>query len=138
MIRGWAVALAVWSAIFGAIHVAWALGWRWGVPSDQAPIAERPIFLTYDLVAAAAMLAAAAVAARVAVRPDLLMRRRLRVVMFVATAVAAVRGVVGLTGDMVLLVGGKPPAAVSALADIWFVGSAVVGSLLLRMGRQHL
>ena len=51
--------LALWSFGFACVHVAWALGWRAGVPESSPPISERPIFLTYDLVSGGLMFAAA-------------------------------------------------------------------------------
>lgn len=43
--------LVVWSVGFALVHAVWALGWRAGVPADQPPIADRPVFLAYDVVA---------------------------------------------------------------------------------------
>ena len=56
-------AAALWSLIFAALHVAWALGWYVGLDQESARQAfQRRWFLVYDLIAAALCVVAFAVA----------------------------------------------------------------------------
>src|SRR4030095_1299372 len=50
---------ALWSLIFAALHVAWAMGWYVGLDHESARRAfQRRWFLVYDLVAAGLCLVA--------------------------------------------------------------------------------
>lgn len=50
---------AAWAMGFAVVHLYWAAGGRAGVPAGAGAIGARPWFLAYDLVAAAALAAAA-------------------------------------------------------------------------------
>ncbi len=99
------------------------------MPESSPPISERPIFLTYDLVAGGLMFAAAGVAAGLA-RGDI--SRRVMGVLLRATLVgsllALVRGVPALVWDV--LSGAQP--GLGLFADFWFVVAGAAGLLLWR------
>lgn len=121
--------LGAWSGGFAVVHLAWALGWRGGVPEEVAPISERPFFLAYDVVAALLMLAAAGVALRLA-RGGVTRtaRRRLRLLTLVGALAALARGVPALLLDVV----SGPGSAVGLVADTWFVVAGLLGLALWR------
>ena len=85
-IRRVGIFLALWSFGFACVHVAWALGWRAGVPDSASPISERPVFLTYDLVSGGLMFVAAGVAVSL-IRED--MSQRVRDLLLRATLVGS-------------------------------------------------
>ena len=117
--------LAVWSFGFAWVHVAWAAGWRAGVPAGAPPIGDRPWFLAYDLTAGALMFCAAAVAWTLARgrRSEALTR------LTVAGAVLALlRGVPALAMD--LAAGDLNGTGV--LADAWFTVAGLLGLALVR------
>ena len=119
------VLLSAWSLGFACVHVAWALGWRGGVPAGADPIAQRPVFLAYDLLAGLLMYAAALVALRLAVGRGSALLVRATVV---GSVVALARGVPALAWDVATgHLGG-----VAVAADAWFVLAGVGGLLLVR------
>jgi hypothetical protein len=126
-IRRVGIFLALWSFGFACVHVAWALGWRAGVPESAPPILERPVFLTYDLVSGGLMFAAAWVSVSLMgedmsqrVR-DLLLRATL-----IGSLLALLRGVPALVWDG--LSGARP--GLGLFADVWFVVAGTAGLLL--------
>lgn len=130
MTRTVAAALAAWSVGFALVHVAWALGWRAGVPADVAPISERPVFLTYDLVAAVLMVGAAVVACVLAWGPQgPSVRSRLRVAVLVGSVAALLRGVPAVGIDVVTWSG----STVGVLSDLWFTVAGAAGLVLWRL-----
>lgn len=121
--------LALWSFGFACVHVAWALGWRAGVPESSPPISERPIFLTYDIVSGGLMFAAAWVCVLL-IRENLSQRARdmlLRATL-VGSVLALLRGVPALVLDVV---DGVQPG-LGLYADVWFVVAGSAGVLLWR------
>lgn len=119
--------LALWSFGFACVHVAWAVGWRAGVPESSPPISERPIFLTYDLVSGGLMFAAAWVCVLL-IRENLSQRVRdmlLRATL-VGSVLALLRGVPALVWDV--LDGAQP--GLGLYADVWFVVAGGAGMLL--------
>jgi len=120
--------LAVWSAGFACVHVAWALGWEAGVPADAAPIADRPWFLAYDLLAGFLMYAAAAVCVVFALGRDTPLLRRATVV---CSVLSLARGVPALgldvtTGNL---------TGVGFGADVWFTVAGLAGLALVLVSR---
>ena len=124
------VLLSVWSFGFACVHMAWALGWRAGVPAGAAAISDRPVFLAYDLIAGALMYAAAGVALRLATG-------RVSVVLVRATVVGAVialaRGVPALAWDLA----SGHLGGVATAADVWFTLAGVGGLVLVRSLRDR-
>lgn len=121
--------LALWSFGFACVHVAWALGWRAGMPDSFPPISERPVFLVYDLLAAAAMYGASVVAwvvARGRVTPRV--HRVLLRATLVGSAVALARGVPALVWDAVT----RAPWGLGLAADVWFTAAGLLGLVLWR------
>ena len=119
--------LALWSFGFACVHVAWALGWRGGVPGSAAPISERPVFLTYDLVSGCLMFAASGVAVLLT-REGLSERLRsglLRATL-VGSLLALLRGLPALLWD----VWDGAPLGLGLFADVWFVVAGATGLLL--------
>ncbi len=133
MIRRGGVLLSLWCGWFAVVHVAWALGWRWGVPDRLPPISERPVFLVYDLVAACAMFLLAFFALALARRPAILRANSwARKVLRVGAVVTGVRAVVGVFGDVALALDEQVPTTVTLVADLWFaVATALMLALLV-------
>jgi hypothetical protein len=117
-----ATVLATWSAAFAVVHAAWALGWRGGVPAGTPDIADRPVFLTYDVVAGLLMVAAAVVVGLLVRRPTRLLLR----LTAVGSVLALLRGVPALAIDLA----GGDLSGVGVLADTWFSLSGVLGLVL--------
>lgn len=130
--------LAFWCLWFAILHFAWALGWRWGVPVGQAPIVDRPLFLAYDLAAGVVIMVAAVIAGWMSKNEDLLRRRGLARVIFVASMVAGLRGIVGVLGDVNMVFSGFQVPVVSALADLWFVVAGSLGAVLWLRHRRRI
>lgn len=127
--------LAVWSFGFACVHVAWALGWRAGVPADAAPISERPVFLAYDVLAGVLMFVAAAVCLLLA-RGGLPRRARrlLEVATVVGAGLALARGVPALVWDVAT---GEVGAHLGFAVDGWFTVAGVAGLALVRASRSR-
>lgn len=115
--------LAVWSFAFACVHMAWAVGWRGGLPDSFAPISERPWFLIYDVAAGVLMYIAAVVAV-------LLGYGRATSVLIRATiagsVLALLRGAPALAFD----VGTGAYDLVGFGADVWFTVAGICGLLL--------
>lgn len=126
-VTGWV--LAVWSFAFACVHMAWALGWRAGVPPEAEPIAERPWFLAYDVAAGVLMYAAAAVAVLLA-RGGLSdrIRGRLMTATLIGSLLALARGVPALVWDM----SAGEFTGVGFGADAWFTVAGLLGLVLWR------
>lgn len=131
-----ATLLSINSVWFAVLHVLWALGWRWGIPASMPSVSERPLFLVYDLVAAVLMVFLAVVAAIVARQPAMLDRRLWRGFLVLTAVVCGLRALLGIVGDVSALRNGTL-TAVSALADAWFLVTAVLaaGAVLTRPKR---
>ncbi|MDE9364805.1 hypothetical protein PZ938_04245 [Luteipulveratus sp. YIM 133132] len=127
-VRRVAMFLGVWSGGFAVVHLAWAAGWRWGVPSDAAPIADRPFFLAYDMVAGLLMLASAAVCIP-------FWRGHARTLWRRATLVGAVLALLRGVPALVFDVTSGTYGVVSFGADVWFTVAGVAGLALLRWSR---
>ena len=123
------VLLSAWSFGFACVHMAWALGWRAGVPADAAPISQRPVFLAYDLLAGVLMYSAAWVALRLATgRVSVLLVRAT----VAGSVIALARGVPALAWDVTTgHLGG-----VAAAADVWFTLAGIGGLALVRSLRR--
>ena len=133
-IRRVGVFLALWSFGFACVHVAWALGWRAGVPESAPPISERPLFLTYDLVSGGLMFVAAGVAVSL-IREDVSQRVRdllLRATL-VGSLLALLRGVPALVWDV--WTGAQP--RLGLFADVWFAVAGTAGLLLWTAVRRR-
>lgn len=128
------LSLAAWSFSFAGVHVAWALGWRGGVPDDAPPISARPWFLAYDLLAALLMYVAAGVALHLA-RGGLphRTRERLRLVTLAGSLTALARGVPALGWDVAT----GEVTGVGFGADVWFVVAGCLGLALWLSVRGH-
>lgn len=110
------------SAAFAALHVYWALGGRFGVPGDAAPITQRPTLLAYDVIAATVFVAFALAGLRLAhgdQSPALVRAVR------IGSVCALARGGVGLVQDTVGLMVGNG-IGVGAVYDLWFVWLGVL------------
>ncbi|MDQ4053210.1 MAG: hypothetical protein M3237_10985 [Actinomycetota bacterium] len=123
-----ATSLAVWGAGFACVHVAWAVGWEAGLPADAVPIAERPWFLAYDLLAGFLMYAVAAACVVFALGRETPLLRRATVG---CSVLALARGVPALgldvaTGNM---------TGVGFGADVWFTVAGLAGLAMVRVSR---
>ena len=122
-----AVAAALWSLIFAAVHLAWAGGWYVGLdPVAAAAAFDRPWFLAYDVVVALACLIAAGAFGVMAVNHGGRFRSAAHVVIVMATGVVAVRAVTGLGA-----LAWRGFALVSGW-DVWFLLGAVLFGAALR------
>ncbi len=132
MIRRVGVILSLWCGWFAAVHVAWALGWRWGVPDRLPPISERPVFLAYDLLAACSMILLAVLALALARRAVILRANSWALkVLRAGAVVTGVRAVVGAIGDVALALDEQAPTTVTLVADLWFTVAAALMLALL-------
>ena len=97
------------------------------MPDSAAPISERPVFLTYDLVSGGLMFAAAWVAVSL-MREDMSQRVRdlLLRATFVGSLLALLRGVPALVWDV--WTAAEP--GLGLFADVWFVVAGTAGLLL--------
>lgn len=124
--------LALWSFGFALVHVAWALGWRGGMPDSFPPISERPVFLMYDVVAGLLMFAAAGVSV-------LLARGRLphraKSLLLRATLVGAVAALVRGAPALMLDAAERVSFGVGLFADIWFTVAGASGLMLWAAAR---
>lgn len=121
--------LALWSASFACVHVAWALGWEAGVPADAAPIAERPWFLAYDLLAGLLVYAAAGVCVLFALGKE---TSRLRRTTVVCSVLALGRGLPALALDLAT----TTFSGVGFGADVWFTVAGLAGLALVSVSRR--
>lgn len=135
MTRIAAAALSLNSGWFALIHIAWAFGWRWGLPAQMPPISQRPWFLAYDLAAALAMLVLASVSARIAVSPSRLAARGVYLFMFATAVVCAVRAGIGIPGDVAAWRDGTL-TVLTVVADAWFLVTAALASTLFLRARS--
>ena len=125
--RALGIFIAVWSASFALVHVAWAVGWRAGVPHDAPPIHDRPWFLAYDLAAGLLMFAAAGVAVRLTSGdPDPRRDARWRTASLVGAVAALARGLPAVGWDLAT---GRL-SGVGFLADVWFTVAGLAGVAL--------
>ncbi len=118
---------AAWAMGFAVVHLYWAAGGRAGVPAGAGAIGARPWFLAYDLVAAAALAAAAVTGVALAAGWGGAGRRRwLRRAAVAGALVALLRGGVGVVQDVVLAVTDGPGPGVGAIYDVWFAAAGVL------------
>lgn len=122
-VSGWF--LALWSAGFAFVHIAWAAGWRAGVPADAPPISDRPWFLAYDLLAGGLMLAAVPVALALAHGNTWPLLRRATIA---GAILALARGLPALFLDITA----GTYDGLSFGADVWFTVAGLAGLLLVR------
>ena len=121
-------AAALWSLIFAALHVAWALGWYVGLDQESARQAfQRRWFLVYDLVAAGLCVVAFAVALALAQQwgsriPYSLVSK----LAWGGTALLALRGAAGVAQDVYLAAFGGNLRAAAVLWDLWFCLGAML------------
>ncbi|UPK75110.1 hypothetical protein MU582_00305 [Nocardioidaceae bacterium SCSIO 66511] len=123
--------VAIWSFAFACVHIAWAAGWRGGLPDSFAPIGERPWFLAYDILAGVLMYGAAIGAILLAFgRGTPLLHK----VAFVSSLLALGRGVPALVFDVL----GGDFGVVSFGADVWFTVAGLAGfTLVKRIKREQ-
>ena len=121
--------LSLWSFGFACVHLAWAAGWRAGLPADFAPISDRPWFLAYDIAAGVLMYGAAGVAVLLALgrTTPLLVRATV-----IGSLLALARGVPALVFDL----GSGELTGVGFGADVWFTVAGVLGLALARAARR--
>jgi Protein of unknown function (DUF3995) len=116
---------AIWCLVFAVTHFYWAGGGRLGT-NNVAAISNRPLFLAYDLAAGFVFLAAAAVATVLTRRLiDARLRSRLLTATIWGAVVALVRGVGGITQDVVTASMGHG-VGIGVSYDIWFAVAGVV------------
>jgi hypothetical protein len=141
-ISAWpAFAAAAWALVFGAVHAAWALGWRAGLTPGQARNADAsPWFAVYALVVVVVCGVAILVAWNLA-RPRPPRRERTARILGAAAWVG--------TGVLVLRAGGSVVPALQSLLDgrsllwilpwePWFwLGAALFGASTWRYHRQR-
>ncbi|MDI9896309.1 MULTISPECIES: hypothetical protein [Nocardiaceae] len=129
--------LALSSAVFAAVHVAWAAGWRGGVPAEIAPIGERPVFLAYDLVATAIIAIGAGLFAWFGTGIEsTVWHRRVTFAMLVGSCLALARGVPASMLDVVTLAQGGQVQTVGIIADLWFGVVGTGGFVIARSARR--
>ena len=134
MTRLLSLLMAVNSAWFAALHVLWALGWRWGIPDSMPPVSEWSWFLVYDVVAAVVIFGLVVIAARIVTCPLRARSDMTRRMLVVPAAVCACRGVPGVVGDV--LAGAQGTWTLLAnLAGIWFVTTAGLAVGVARASR---
>lgn len=120
---GWAA--AVWAGLFGALHLFWVLGGRWGLgdPAAAELAFERVWFLGFNLLAAVACGAAAVLAlATIGYGRRFVSDRVLVAGLMIVTSVLLLRGGVGVV--QVLLsqrTEAEAQSPVLVLYDPWFV-----------------
>jgi len=117
--------LCFWSFGFACVHLAWAAGWRGGLPADFAPISDRPWFLAYDVAAGLLMYAAAVVAALLALGRGTPLLARATVV---GSVLALGRGLPALVFDL----SSGELGGVGFGADVWFTVAGILGFMLAR------
>lgn len=138
--------VVVWSLVFAALHVYWAVGGRAGLGPDaaeaDAALARTPFFI-YNLAAAGLALGGAAIAVVLARgRPGWRVRRHLLLAATVAGTVLLVRGAVGLSLLGVSVLGGTfDPQTPAVLLTIepWFLagGLAFTGMVVTQRRLPH-
>ena len=117
------ILLAVWSFGFACVHMAWAAGWRGGLPDSFDSIFERPWFLAYDIVAGLLMYAAAVGALMLTFGRA---TPRLRKATVICSVLALLRGAPAVLFDVM----GGDYDVVSFGADVWFTVSGIAGLAL--------
>lgn len=118
---------------FATVHMAWAFGWRGGIPDSAGPIGDRPIFLAYDIGAGLLMYVAAGVCIALAGRElNEQWHRRAVLAILVASAFALMRGVPALMFDAYAATTGTAVHPTSVLADVWFTVVGLGGLVLWR------
>lgn len=123
---------------FAVMHVAWACGWRWGVPAGMKPISDRPFFLAYDIVVGLGLVALAVYSWRLATRPAMWTSRRAGVLMAAVAVVCGLRGGIGAAGDVVAVMQHESLSSLTVVADIWFVTATCMAVVLWRaLTRSH-
>ena len=132
---------AVWSLIFAALHLAWALGWYVGLDQESARQAfQRRWFLVYDLVAAGLCVVAAAVALALAQQGG--QRIPYSLVWKLAlggTALLALRGAAGLAQDFYFVAFSGNLRAAPVLWDVWFcLGAMLFGISAWQFSRARI
>lgn len=135
VLRPAAYAAAVWSAIFGAVHLYWLLGGDVGLPEGRS-IFDNTALLVIDVVAIPLSLLAAALALSL-VRPwGVRYSRRLRLAGAVAAAVLLIVHAVPAIVDWVRLAVGSYPGELSDLArfslfvyEPWFLAGGILFAL---------
>lgn len=133
---GWCALVIVWSAVFAAPHLYWAVGGRAGL-GDQAGAADAALatgwFAAYNLAAAVAALAVVvAVAGLAAGRVHGRARRILLAAARVAAVLLLLRGVLGLAllaVEQLNGAGGSTPAVLIAIEPWFVVGGIAFGGL---------
>jgi predicted branched-subunit amino acid permease len=110
------------AAAFAALHVYWAFGGRFGVPSGAPSISHRPASLAYDLIAAAVFVAFAVAGLRLARgEQSPVLVRAVRI----GSVCALARGGVGLVQETFGLMIGNG-IGIGAVYDLWFVWLGVL------------
>ena len=134
--RRWAAGVLTLNSIwFAGLHVAWATGWRWGIPAEMPSVTDRPLFLAYDLAAAAGMVMLALVGV-VLVRRPMRGSRPLRIIMWTTAVVCGARAAIGILGDISAARQNMPLTPVTIMADVWFLTTAALAALVLLAERK--
>jgi Protein of unknown function (DUF3995) len=129
--RRWCVLVAVWSAMFAAPHLYWAVGGRTGLGTQTAAAdaaLSQAWFAMYNLAAATLALGGGLAACLVALGRLRRVRRGLRATAGVVGLLLVVRGAAGLTLLGIGLLRGTGDATtptVLLLIEPWFVGGGI-------------
>jgi len=136
----WVVyAAATWAFVFAAAHLIWAAGWYVGLDQEQARIAfQKPLFLAYDLVVAAAC----AIAVPIALAPVRPWGRRLQIrpvqiLAWVGTGLLLLRAGASIVQAIYLLAKGRFALEVLGIWEPWFyLGATLFGLSTWRFWRR--
>lgn len=135
-------AASVWSVLFGAIHVVWALAYYYWPAFGRVTLGRnfesmfsRPGFLAYDIVVAGLFVLAGTLALAV-VRPwgAGVPRWILSAGLWTAAVLLGLRGAAGVVADL-LVVSGVLPGTLTrwVVYDFWFLlGGILFGALAWR------
>lgn len=129
---------ALWSLIFAALHVAWAMGFYIGLDQASARQAfQRRWFLVYDLIAAGLCVLALAVGLALVRQWDQrLPYSLLPVLAWGGTALLALRGGAGIAQDIYVAAFNKNSPGATALWDVWFCLGAMLYGISAWQFRQ--
>jgi len=138
--RGWpAYSAAVWALVFGAIHLAWALGWRAGLTPGQARNADSsPMFVVYALAVVVLCALAVIVALGLArPRPPRSERgaRLLSVAAWAGSGVLLLRAAGSIVPALTSLVAGRSLLWILPWEPWFWLGAALFGASTWRYHR---
>lgn len=136
-----AYAAALWALVFGAIHFAWALGWRAGLTPEQARNADTsPMFAVYALAVVAVCLLAIVIVLAMA-RPQQprgeRVARLLGLAAWTGTAVLVLRAGGSIVPTLQLLYSGRSIAWIFPWEPWFWLGAALFAATTWRYHRQR-